>query len=183
MSGSHFPSHHWTWTTGVHVLLEFPHCPSISASNWRDSWWPFFYANTLWYMYNTWHPISIMTLFSITGTHDYYHPVDPTLWTYTFITESKRPSKVYSQEFYQLCSNLCKEELGIDLHKDITSLNCFEIYVFWLTMFFKLVFNFLYLKVNDKHDTVHKSRWMFKARSTYNNLKLNNKHDIVSKCL
>ena len=64
------------------------------------------------------------------GTQNYLHPIDPSIWTYAFCNEASKPTMNYTLDFYNSCSRLCHNFLKIDLHRDVTSFNCFQVYVF-----------------------------------------------------
>ena len=71
-----------------------------------------------------------LSIITTLGTHNYACAVEPSIWTYAYSEESKSPPKCYTLEFYRFCSTLCRDVLNIDLHRDVTTLNCFYVYVF-----------------------------------------------------
>ena len=64
------------------------------------------------------------------GTQSYLHEIGPAKWVYAYSNECRKPRKVYSREFYNQCARLCRDVLNLNLQSDLTSQNCFYVYVF-----------------------------------------------------
>ena len=62
------------------------------------------------------------------GGEECIKSADSTIWAHAMINDARPSSNMYSDELYQDCIELVRDDLGIDLHSQVNATNAVGIY-------------------------------------------------------